>query len=432
MFRKLASSATIAALLAGGTVLAIPAGAVAAALTVSTTATLDTTYTQVTADGDNSTKTTLATCPALCDGNAAGRRDAVLRFAVSGLPAGAVIVSAQLELYTWTALTATVNAHLATGGAGAASPGTWADHPTFGPALSSRTSLVAGFNAFPVTAAVTGNGTFTFGVTQSTVNTRTYWASRDNGTVANRPRLTITYDTPAWMPVFTDTFDGTVLDTAKWNARNSSLDFDKACIRSTNVSVGGGNLTLQAKKEDAVCAGGTTRHYTSSYVDTIGKASWTYGRFEIRAKSPTTPTTSRGLWPAFWLRPDDGGNGEIDVVELPGGSAYYDKATAAIFREYTVPTKNDIRLPLPGGAIPSDGFHTYVTEWEAGELRWYFDDVLMWSRTPATTSWYTECFNKPYNIRLNFQVGGWLGDPDASTVFPASFVVDYVKVLQRP
>jgi hypothetical protein len=32
---------------------------------------------------------------------------------------------------------------------------------------------------------------------------------------------------------------------------------------------------------------------------------------------------------------------------------------------------------------------------------------------------------------LNFQVGGWLGTPDAATAFPADFVVDYVKVWQH-
>lgn len=178
-------------------------------VTGSSTATLDTTYTQVTADGDNSTKTTLATCPALCDGNPAGQRDAVLQFSVSGLPAGATILSASLELYTWTAITATVNAHLATGGSGAASPGTWGNHPTFGAALSGKTSLAAGFNAFTVTPAVTGNGTFSFGLTQSTNNTRTYWASKEYGTVAYRPELTITYEVPAWIPVFVDDFNGT-------------------------------------------------------------------------------------------------------------------------------------------------------------------------------------------------------------------------------
>jgi hypothetical protein len=55
----------------------------------------------------------------------------------------------------------------------------------------------------------------------------------------------------------------------------------------------------------------------------------------------------------------------------------------------------------------------------------------VWTRDKSTTSWYDKAFHKPYNLRLNFQVGGWLGNPDSKTSFPADFVVDYVKVYQR-
>ena len=161
-----------------------------------------------------------------------------------------------------------------------------------------------------------------------------------------------------------------------------------------------------------------------------GKAAFTYGRFEVRVKTPTGPTGSTGRWPAFWLRPDDGGNGEIDVTELPGGAAYYKAATQAIFLNYT-PVKQDTRIPLPGGGYPGDGFHTYTTEWDANSLKWYIDGKLVWTRDRSTTPWFEKAFTKPYNIRLNFQVGGWLGNPDSSTQFPADFVVDYVRVYQH-
>jgi beta-glucanase (GH16 family) len=40
--------------------------------------------------------------------------------------------------------------------------------------------------------------------------------------------------------------------------------------------------------------------------------------------------------------------------------------------------------------------------------------------------------NKPMYLLLNLAVGGsWPGDPDASTVFPAEMLVDYVRVWQR-
>ena len=237
----------------------------------------------------------------------------------------------------------------------------------------------------------------------------------------------------AWRLVWSDEFNGSTVNLSKWNIRdNTYLDHDKACItgRSQNLSIGGGHLKLIAQRENRQCWS-QNRQYTTSYLDTIGKASWTYGAFEIRAKSPNGPTNSQGLWPAFWLRPDDGGKGEIDVTELPGGASYYRAATASIFYQYEPRVKQDYRYTFKSG-YPGDGFHVYRTEWEPGVLRWYIDGVKIWQRDRSTTPWFDEVFNKPYHLRLNFQVGGWLGDPNSATAFPAEFVVDYVRIYQRP
>ncbi|MEU8040369.1 family 16 glycosylhydrolase [Streptosporangium sp. NPDC049078] len=452
----------------------------AAAQSVTIKPSADTSYSQVSQDGNGSAKTTLATCPQSCEGNSAGERQAVVAFTVAGLPTGAGNVKARLELYSWNAFAATTTtAHKASGGASAA--GTWESRPTLGSALDSSSAVTKGYNAWDVSSAVTGNGAVTFAVRQSTRNTRTYWASADNSNAAIRPRLVVTYTTggtatptptakptatptvkptvtptatatptvkptatptatstnpPGWKLVWSDEFDGTALDTKKWNPKDSSVDYDRACItsRPENQFVRDGNLTVRALKEDWKCAG-TTRHYTTAYLDTKGKASFAYGRFEVRAKSPNGPTNSTGLWPAFWMRPDDGGNGEIDVTELPGGAKYYKAATAAIFRDYT-PTKSDFRYTFPSG-YPGDGFHTYTTEWEPGVIRWYIDGKEIWRREGNTPAWLKETFGsdasykRKFHLRINFQVGGWLGDPDASTTFPADFKVDYVRVWQR-
>ncbi|MDG4825014.1 family 16 glycosylhydrolase [Asanoa sp. WMMD1127] len=404
----------------------------AATGTVTVSAAADTTFTMVPQDGDNSVKTTLATCPRVCEGNNNGQRDALVRFSIAGVPAGARVTRASLEVYSWTARTASVTAHSASGGAD--DPGLWSRRPTLGPALAQRTSVTSGFNSFDVTAAVAGNGPVTFALQQTSPADRTYWAAADNTAAANRPRIVIAYDTapPSWSLAWSDEFDGSTLDTSKWRARhNAWTDYDRSCAtsRSQNVFVSGGTLTIRAQRENYTC-GSQPRAFTTSYLDTIGKKSFTYGKFEMRAKSPNGPNNSRGLWPAFWMRPDDGLNGEIDVTELPGGSQYYRASTSAIFRDYT-PTKQDFRWTFPGTGYPGDGFHTYTTEWDATSIRWYVDGQLIWTRSPATTPWFNEVFHKPYHLRLNFQVGGWLGDPDSNTVFPADFVVDYVRVYQR-
>ena len=233
-----------------------------------------------------------------------------------------------------------------------------------------------------------------------------------------------------WHLAWSDEFNGTTIDRSKWNIRQEGRAIDLGCNSTSprNAFVGGGHLTIRAIREPAYC-GSQTRAFSEAYLDTIGKASFTFGRFEIRARSPNVPRVSRGLWPAFWLRPEDGGLGEIDVVELPGGDDYLSAATQAIFYDYT-PVKQDNRYAF-GAGYPGDGFHTYTTEWEPGSLRWLIDGRLVWQRNASTTPWFHAVFDKPYNLRLNLQVGGWLGDPDTRTRFPADFVVDYVRISRR-
>ncbi|BFU43456.1 family 16 glycosylhydrolase [Krasilnikovia sp. MM14-A1004] len=288
-----------------------------------------------------------------------------------------------------------------------------------------RTARRAGLSARPSTRSGRVLAAVVLGVTMLAIRGDTAAAPPSSGTPgAARPS--------GWRLVWSDEFDEPALDRSRWNLRKrEGRDVDSGCNVDSprNAFVADGALTLRALRADVPC-GRATRRYTQAYLDTIGRASWTYGRFEIRAKSPNQPDTSTGVWPAFWLRPDDGGHGEIDVTELPGGAAWYDRATAAIFHDYT-PVKQDNRIALPSGGHPGDGFHTYATEWDATALRWYVDDTLVWSRDRDTTPWFDEVFHKPYNIRLNLQVGGWLGEPDARTAFPADFVVDYVRVYQR-
>lgn len=444
----------------------------------------DTTLTRVHQDGDTFAKTTLASCPRLCDGNPDARRDAVLEFAVTDLPADAVQVVAKLRIFAWHDFPARIVTWTVPGGLGGMTvPGSDIDGK--GRATQVADEVVRGYNEFDVSAGLRGNGRYTIAVRQESYHSRIYWGSTENSRPDVHPELVVSYRTAArptsaparpdppataptthlprpttaapattaqrpttrpapttapatgqtsangWRPVFSDEFDSAV-DRRKWNVRNAEgRDIDSGCNTDSpkNVFVADGKLVLRALRETSRCSS-QTRAYSQAYLDTIGKASWTYGRFEMRAKSPNGPGNSTGLWPAFWLRPDDGGNGEIDVVELPGGQRWYAKATQSIFWDYS-PVKQDTRTwPVTGGH-PGDGFHTYTTEWEPDELRWYIDGKLVWQRDRNSTPWFEAAFGRPYNIRLNFQVGGWLGEPDAATAFPADFMVDYVRVWQR-
>ena len=92
-----------------------------------------------------------------------------------------------------------------------------------------------------------------------------------------------------------------------------------AAARLQNSEVKNGKLIITARKEALTSAadyGG--QQYTSARLITNGKASWTYGHFEIRAKMPC----GKGTWPAIWtlgtVNDPWPANGEIDIMEHVG------------------------------------------------------------------------------------------------------------------
>src|SRR5205814_2037326 len=78
----------------------------------------------------------------------------------------------------------------------------------------------------------------------------------------------------------------------------------------------------------------------------------------------------------------------------------------------------------------SDGYHVYAIEWEPNQVRWYVDDKLYETRTPADVpAGATWVYDHPFFVILNLAVGGsFPGPPDGTTVFPQTTKVDYVRV----
>ncbi len=75
----------------------------------------------------------------------------------------------------------------------------------------------------------------------------------------------------------------------------------------------------------------------------------------------------------------------------------------------------------------SANYHIFGVDWEPGAITWYVDGV---ERYRFTNTAYIS--NEPMYVLLNLAVGGdWPGSPDASTVFPNYFDVDYVRIWQK-
>ncbi len=233
-----------------------------------------------------------------------------------------------------------------------------------------------------------------------------------------------------WVLVWSDEFSGPAGQTpnaANWGYDigtdwgNAQLEYDTD--RPGNCSLdGSGNLAIIAREESYM-----GQPYTSARIVTRGLYEPTYGRIEARIKLPT----GRGLWPAFWLLGNDIGSvgwpqcGEIDVMEYLG----QDPNVAYGTLHGPGYSSGDVYV-LANGQF-DDSFHTFAIEWEDSVIRWYVDDNLYHTVTPNDLGGGEWVFNHPFYIILNVAVGGtWVGDPDPSTVFPQTMLVDYVRVYQ--
>lgn len=242
--------------------------------------------------------------------------------------------------------------------------------------------------------------------------------------------------------VWSDEFDGpdgSAPDPGKWvfdlgGGGWGNQELETYTSRPENVQVRGGNLVITARKEDFTGKDGILRHYTSARLKTQDRFSQAYGRFEARIKIPA----GQGMWPAFWMlganlpKVDWPDSGEIDIVENIG------KEPATIHGTIHGPGFSGAGglnqgTSLEHGKI-ADDFHVFAIEWDVNQIRFYLDRELYATRTPASLPaggrWV---FDHPFFLLLNLAVGGeWPGNPDASTVFPQSMLVDYVRVYAKP
>jgi hypothetical protein len=80
-----------------------------------------------------------------------------------------------------------------------------------------------------------------------------------------------------------------------------------------------------------------------------------------------------------------------------------------------------------------NSFHTVAIEWQPGRIDWFLDGVRFHSATPADVAPNQWVFGHPFFLLLNLAVGGTFGGPvGPDTVFPATMLIDYVRVYRGP
>ena len=177
----------------------------------------------------------------------------------------------------------------------------------------------------------------------------------------------------------------------------------------------------------------TPTGYTSARLKTHGKFATGPARIEARLKLPR----GQGIWPACWMLGEHIDSvpwpqcGEIDLVELVGhlpGTLHGTLHGPGYSAKHGITTSTQ----LPAGQTFADAYHVFAVEWRADRIDWFLDGKKFHTVTPATlpagAAWVFDGTHK-FFLLLNLAVGGlWPGYPDATTVFPQEYRIDYVRV----
>ncbi|HUV38724.1 MAG TPA: glycoside hydrolase family 16 protein, partial [Planctomycetota bacterium] len=252
-----------------------------------------------------------------------------------------------------------------------------------------------------------------------------------------------------WERVWSDEFDKDgPPDKTRWEfekgfVRNQELQYYTSG-RKENARVENGTLVIEARKEQYPNPGyregsrdwRSSRRfaeYTSACLTTRGKASWTCGRIEVRAKLPR----GRGVWPAIWMLGTDIDRkgwpacGEIDIMEFVGFDPSGIHGTVHTARyNHVKGTQKGARLTVEK---PWEDFHVYAVEWDADRIDFFVDDRKYFTFRNEGTGADAWPFDRDQFLLLNLAIGGsWGGQKGIDAdVFPQKFIIDYVRVYRK-
>ena len=211
-----------------------------------------------------------------------------------------------------------------------------------------------------------------------------------------------------WTLVWEDEFNGAQLNEGDWNIvdQRPLVNKELQTYRPQNVKLESGYLQLVSSKGKGA--------YYSGAVTTEGKRTFLNGRIDIRAKLPS----GQGIFPAFWMLPEtEAGLPEIDIMECLGNDP---TCIWHVFHYISAQGQDRYYASFKGANFSYD-FHVFTLQWTKDRLIWMIDGV----QTFAVDHYIPD---KSMFLYLNTAVGGdWPGNPDKTTIFPQSMLIDYVK-----
>ncbi len=250
-----------------------------------------------------------------------------------------------------------------------------------------------------------------------------------------------------WKLFWHDEFDGTELDTNKWDYRLHLMQIRHHTWTDQGAELDGkGNLLLKLYKKDGHYYSSqlqTGRNYMDRPGDQYGNSKFVwpiaeieppkfihkYGYYEIRCKLPT----QEGWWAAFWLQSPEIGSTldpaesgvEIDIMEnfTRDGIISHNIHWNGYGKNHEGATSGKKKLQPT-----EDGFHTFGLQWSPEGYTFYVDGKVSWEIEGPVS--HREQF-----ILISTECNGYrYGGPAPElnkAVLPDYFVVDYIRVYDE-
>ena len=236
------------------------------------------------------------------------------------------------------------------------------------------------------------------------------------------PSIKVNPNLPTAHLTFFDEFKGAKMSHVLWTPSfpfpaNPNLFEAQSYIPAAVSLVSGGGVRLTATK--SIEPANAATKITSGALSAFGSLAQRYGHFEMKAKLPA----GDGIWPAFWMLPEDQSwPPELDVMEYVGSQPYTIYSTLHWLDPNGTPQQESSSYNGPNF---SHDYHVYAVDWRPDVIIFLIDGVER-SRQTANLP------IKPLYMLINLAVsaGGWVGSYDSTTAFPANLDIAYVSVYQ--
>jgi beta-glucanase (GH16 family) len=239
--------------------------------------------------------------------------------------------------------------------------------------------------------------------------------------------------------IWSDEFNEHSINLTKWNyetgdgtnyglpagwGNNEKQIYTNSADNSAVMSDAGSSVLAITAKEDG--SGG----YTSARLTTKGLFSARFGRIDVRAKMPE----GQGLWSAIWMLGDNIGQidwpgcGEVDIVEVLGHEPSVSYNTLHYTNGENRPGESQLVSESSDSNFTQE-YHIFSLIWSPDAISFILDGIES-QQVPIGSD--MKEFLRSFYLILNVAVGGsWPGDPDETTAFPQSMLIDYIRVFSK-